>query len=678
MRIHAFAVFLMLPLLFAANFSISPLLYPSEKNASITYASFVAGNTTAKIVKLNGQEILVLANESLVLDNATIGELLAAYYKENFYPSQQDMEELKGFADAFNASRNAQTKFGPAEKVCFEQGTLLAAKPCDDLASCSVTASLICTLSGAQGCTADLLATHILSYSKQVKSLNDAYSSFMAAYSGFSPTTAAQSLDQMNAAFDKMKAAADEISKSKLIFPETYSCSDCLGICPQPRFNYQAISAGKEKVQQIRQKIGPFANLSFAVERVKLSTQQRIAYKEGEEKASIYGPRYEASKAKFAGLKAKAVSAKLLVSDSDFTSVADSFINKSDMLDDAFAKRKFEGFDALLLSYERDGNSLLGMINNSTDAYYRAAEAQDEASDLVLRAMWRAQNGKSPQQYNELAQRKNSLDKNFSPPMTRTQYDLLATQYRQLSSDIKKYLSSPSSIAEPLAAATNKFEAASIDGAMTLASSIGPMSFGTRQAIAKYIPFVVFAAFDMAALAVILAAIAFVFSRLHLKGKLALSGGALFAAGAIFLILGASAGFLYFSTFSERYSSFEDFESALKASDKAAIIVRQAGSQGMVACASQIESQLGKLGKKAIIYYIEGQKCTKEENGKNSSLSANSCLNSIPDIPVFDLRYSSSAQNPTFTSAVAKQAIVSGNEDYFGKKPMCDIANVLG
>ena len=33
---------------------------------------------------------------------------------------------------------------------------------------------------------------------------------------------------------------------------------------------------------------------------------------------------------------------------------------------------------------------------------------------------------------------------------------------------------------------------------------------------------------------------------------------------------------------------------------------------------------------------------------------------------------------PSFTTVVTKQAIVKGNEAYYGEQPMCDIANVLG
>ena len=61
-----------------------------------------------------------------------------------------------------------------------------------------------------------------------------------------------------------------------------------------------------------------------------------------------------------------------------------------------------------------------------------------------------------------------------------------------------------------------------------------------------------------------------------------------------------------------------------------------------------------------------------------SGLTSSACLDNIPDVPVFDLQYAKENAAPAFTTVVTKQAIVKGNETYYGKTPMCDIANVLG
>jgi hypothetical protein len=174
--------------------------------------------------------------------------------------NQGDIATVKAYADAFNQSRNYVTPFGPAEQYCWTSGTFLAYHPCNDYQTCTGTANLVCTVSGQGGCMLDVLATHILAYKNGVDRLDAAYSSFMIGYSSFSTSNIAGSLSQMDSAFDAMKSAADEVSQSKLRLPDQIPCpctnasNCCLGRCPEARFNYSAIAAGKARISEIRLK----------------------------------------------------------------------------------------------------------------------------------------------------------------------------------------------------------------------------------------------------------------------------------------------------------------------------------------------------------------------------------------------------------------------------------------
>ena len=172
-----------------------------------------------------------------------------------------DIAILKTYADAFNQSRNYQTPSGPAEQYCLSSGTFLSYQPCHDLQTCTLTANLVCTVSGQQGCALDVLAADILAYKNDVDRLNAAYASFMSGYSGFSANNIEGSLHQMDAAFDAMKSAADETSQSKLRLPDKIPCpcgsnpaECCIGRCPEARFNYTAIASGKAAIESIRLK----------------------------------------------------------------------------------------------------------------------------------------------------------------------------------------------------------------------------------------------------------------------------------------------------------------------------------------------------------------------------------------------------------------------------------------
>ncbi|MEM4348634.1 MAG: hypothetical protein QXN37_03635, partial [Candidatus Anstonellaceae archaeon] len=144
---------------------ISTYLYPYENASSISYITFNSSFGTAKIATVAGQEILLLLNEDVVSDKEKIKSIISEYYTKTFYPSNSELERLYSYFISFNESRNTKTRFGPAEKVCLTQGTLLASHPCNTLVECLKTATLICSLSGAQGCEPDYLSIHILNYS---------------------------------------------------------------------------------------------------------------------------------------------------------------------------------------------------------------------------------------------------------------------------------------------------------------------------------------------------------------------------------------------------------------------------------------------------------------------------------------------------------------------------------
>ena len=682
-----------------AEFSMSPYLYSGETASGVTTVSFASANGTAKLFKVNGVETLLVLNDQIVTEQAQISSLLTKYYTDTYYLSASDLSDLKKYEELFNASRNYKTKYGPVEKTCYTGGTFLSYKPCNDLATCMQTASLVCTITGSDGCMIDVLATHILAYKKSVDKLNAADAKFQQAYSSFSTATAATSLNLIDEAFVSMKSGADEIMQSKLRFPETTTCRDCLGVCPEGHFDYASLTAGRAKVTALKAKVAPLVLLDTTISKLAISTTERINFLAGEEKALIFSPKFDAAKVKYGGLKAQAVEAKALVSDTSFVSVVDNFIAKGDELEMKLSKRDFAGFDSSLSSYETSGRTLAGLLNNSTSAYKKAVEAQDNSGDNLLRAQWRVNrlSKTSVDSYNVLAEKENKLNAQLAPPMTSAQYTMLAGKFDNLSSESKTYVAASESAQESVFDFGNAFSRATVDGAMSVASSITPVSFKTRQSFAKFVPPLVVAAVDLSILAISVVVFAAVFYhfRHFFRSKLMISGWVLTLLGFTFLLLVGSAGFYSIVMSTEKFTSYTEFMGTVTASSRVAIIVEESGAPNeaitnMRACAGQVEAQVKALNKTAVKYYINGNTCTRyipKNSTANSTgiaydmttgLSASTCLDSIPDVPVFDLQYAKENAAPAFTTVVTKQAIVKGNETYYSKTPMCDIANVLG
>lgn len=684
-----------------AELNLAPYLYPSEDGATIDYVSFAssAANSTVKIVEINGEEALILMDERMVTDRAQISDILNEYYKKNYYPSSGDFAALAGDADAFNRSRNYVTRYGPAEKTCRAGGTFLDYKPCKDIGSCTQTASLVCTITGAEGCRVDLLATYILDYKKAIDKLDDGYGRFLTSYNLLAPGTLTTAFSDMESALSTMKEGADQVAKSKLRFPEAGFCGDCLGVCPEAHFDYAALSAVQGKIDELQEKTAPYAKLEATIDKVIASTDDRIRFRAGEEKAIIFAPKLKSSTLKFSGLKAQATEARALVSDSSFVTAADSFLNKGEELEQKFAKREFDGFETLLSAYETSGRTLTAMINNSTSAYRTAAEAQDSASDKVLEAQWSVNrlSKSSVDSYNSLAERKNKLDAAFKPPMSSSQYLSLAESYRKVTSDAKAYLAASSSVQTSIFSAGNALGRTSVDGAMSLVSSMTPVSFKTRKSVATFVPPLVLAVIDLSVLAIGLLVFVGLFYYFHgfFKNRIAASGWALTFLFFVFVLIVGSGAFYAIVMSTEQYTSFAEFFDTYKTATTVSVVVEESGApqdaiSAMRACADQIAEQSALLGKKTYKYYIQGSKCTsvipKAVSANNSTsityeaktnLVAADCLDRMPDVPVFDLYYSAENKPPTFTTVVTKSATFKYNEATYGKEPLCPIADIL-
>ena len=683
-----------------ADFSMHPYLYSSEANGTVNYTEFSYNNSTAQIVNINGAPAMVLLDGSIATDKGTITDVITQYYNSVYYPSASDLAALHSDADSFNKSRNFMTPYGAAEKTCM-QYTFLVIHPCNDLRTCIDTASMVCTISGAEGCLVDVLAQDILDYKNAINKLNDGNSRFESAFSAISPATISTELPAMSSALETMKQGAGTIDVSKLRFPQKTSCPDCLGVCPEANFAYASLTAAQSQITALEAKSAPYAQLEGTVDAVATSTLDRMNYKTGEEEALIFAPKLKSEEAKFASLKSQATEAKALVADSNFVSAADSFLNKGDTLDQDFAMRKFDSFSSELAAYDTAGFTLAAMINNSTAAYRIAADAQNHAGDAVLEAQWNVNtlSSSSVSAYNSLADRKNTLDASFKPPLKSSQYIALAGNYGKLQTDAGAFLASSNTVQKSIFGAGNALGRTSVDGAMALVSSMTPVSYQTRKSVATFVPPLVVGVIDLSLLAIgllVFVGLFYYFRGGLFRSKIAASGWALIFLGFVFVLIVGSGAFYAMVISNEQYATFADFYGAYKASPSASVIVEETGLtppiiSTMHSCADQIEAQSKLLGKTVNKYYVNGNSCTSvtpQPNGPANStnmtytikngLKASDCLDKMPDVPIFDLYYSADNKIPVFTTVVTQSATFKYNEAAYGKSPMCPPADILG
>ena len=161
MTSHRFVVCLLLLFgLSAAAFSPADYLFPSEDNVSINHVDFNDGGHSYSIIQLNGIDTFLTRDGELVTNESDIEDLLYTYYVNEHYPSQEELDELRGLIDKFNESRNDGYDFkGKEEYVCRDDVLLSNGKIiisgekviCNDEESCERNAMLLFSVYGEDG-----------------------------------------------------------------------------------------------------------------------------------------------------------------------------------------------------------------------------------------------------------------------------------------------------------------------------------------------------------------------------------------------------------------------------------------------------------------------------------------------------------------------------------------------
>lgn len=660
-RLFVFLVFLS----FVYSFSISELLYKNEKNASLNYLNFTYDGQNFSIVKIGQEEILLLKNDK-VANETEINQSLTYYYDSLYSVKNQTWDLLKFHFQQFNNSRNLNPKFGKAEEVCLQE-TFLVFFPCNDTKSCMQTASAKC-LPIPEFCSPSNLAPYILSYSKALNKMREGEKKFLDNFNKFNSA----SLDDLSSALDIMKAAATDIKASKILYPQTFSCQDCLGLCPEPLFNLTAINNAKSLISELKTNYSLFSSSKQKIGQIVNSTKARLAYAQAEEKWKIYSPKYNQTMKKYEGLYDKILQLKTIIKDESFVQLADSFLDKHSKIQLSVNTRSFENFLSLLESYDKDASALLEKINSSKKPYDDLILSKEKAEKALIELKWSVNNAsqKSVQTYNQLLEKKAAIDKNITPPMTSQEYIKLKEQYDFFEVQVKNAISS----ADPLVIIfkfANSIGKSIIEFGVSTISFVFPINFATRKEIAPVLLPLFLGLVEVIFLVFVILLVLWLFRHFHrlFKNTFALSGLIIFFV--LLFVLGLIGAFILYLVMvsSEQFITFSDFYSSVQKSDKVLILVNNASIKEIKDCGTKIETKLLSLNKTPVLYLFDGQNC---KVGNNSS-SVKSCLETMKDYPLIELKYESQ-KRPLFNTLLVNHAIFYGKENYYQE---CEIAKVL-
>ncbi|VVB57882.1 Uncharacterised protein [Candidatus Anstonella stagnisolia] len=701
-------LFIALLFLFSAAFafSASDYVYPSEQASSITSVDFKlasAPSSSFTLVTLSGSPIFLLKDGEPVRETAKLTSYIGEYY-QSLYPSSDELSELKGYFIDFNKSRDKEvplfkgspTKYKP-ETMCRQSTGLASIGMCDSQSRCNALAGMICTLYEGTNCDPNALGNAIFAYAKAVGALDKQSTAAFAALNSMDSTNMNDKLTILTGTIQPMKDAADALKHSVLRLPTTdgdicaagacrygqscwAECSQLLSICPSEILDVAKLDSATTKMTSIQLRIANLAQPEVAARQLALATNDRISYKQNAALASDYGAKYSALKSKYSATLEKAQNVTSLVDDPQLSEKFSALTSAGEAIELAISSKNFAQIDSQLSKYSSASEALKVSLArpNITASYDVAANAQDDAGDALLQASWSVNPASSNElsDYNKLVQRMRNLDGNFQPPLTNSQYANLTANYARLSSDAKQFLASSRSPQELAMGVGTTVSATSVDGAMSIMNTVVPVTFKARQQFSPVVLPVVLLLTDASVLSIIL--VVFVFSLIYMRhffsSKIVLAcwiGIVVLFTG--FVLVGSLG--LFYAMQNSSISTFGDFYSQVKNSPKAIIIVDPTGADegakaSMLSCADTIKSQLRALNNITSSQYVmSGSICTLD--GK--ALSSAACAD-IPNLPIFNLKYSALKNSVQFTVVAEDEATITGNGSYYTR---CDIGNVL-
>lgn len=697
----ALVLWVLLCLPMSSAFSATDYLYKTENKTSLTIENFTFVDVNYQLVKIKGVEIFLLKNGEPVKDQNEITSALHYYYSKNYGPTEAELNELDALLEGYNLSRNDGGRWKGKEEYECRRMLLL------DGVLRENSKGIYCTVDNEEGCERIAGALY---YSaghtqniKQVVPFKDFYTEFkkfaldtntveekmtniLKLMDNLNDDNIKQTMDQIKIDINTVQSVESEIESNVFRVPRAGDKADldlckvqnnkqgCLAVCPDFSYNETKLLLAEEKIAQLLNKSGPLADYQKISASLLTNTNDRILYRDGEEKAGIYT-------AKFAPLKAEGLSAiqtgeqtNIYVNDKAFKEKVSQLKDLHNKINTSISKRNFSTIDEDLNLYVSmteyvSNQSMIVMSSyndamnskNTLDALIFATESkktlplevENEVGDILNESFAlnaKFTKGLTPEEYSGINEGYMNLTSHMAETMQKQQEFIALSKFRSLARKIN-------------------------GGVYDMALSTSMVKPEVLSSNAKYIPPVIsiISLVSLSAL-VILAYIAF-FSWIKPHGGvvyiyyfvliLLLGGILVFSSGLYLYLKGTTSN-----------ADLQEFMISMNNEQNVSVVLEMASAPdtavvSMTQCASKLKKALNEGNRTVVIYENKSGACTIQSG--NETKKDIECH--VPlDKPSFVFQYATVQSKPSFSAIFDKKAYLSGDEQYY---EACQIAAVF-
>jgi hypothetical protein len=674
---------------------VSDYLYNNESMDSVSYESFTHAGGNYKVVSLGGSEILLLKNGEIVEDQSQVENVIYNYYLDEYYPSEEEIDELVVLVNQYNESRSDGHRFPEREeKVCLSQifidgrvkisGESITCRNESEDELCERASMLmyqyLSSVTGMPptGSYLDLyepikefgFASHEADI--VIANINQKFEE--------AETNRSKTYEALEYTYDSVPALENHIEvieNSLFGWTEAGSCdSDHWCLCPDMDINDSVLNQIEDKSSSLMDGMSPFAGYKNIVASINSHTHERVAFAETESSAAKFSSQFENLQndgQKSIGLGKEATSH---IDYPTLESKLDNLESLDSSIPSDIKTRQFGNLESDMESYERLTDEVENLSITLLNKYNRTLEAKSEAEAMILVLDSRDLDPYSEQNLEELENKSDDLDAVFRSGMSLEQAETLTASYSNLSEDAVSMMDNHQE--SPVYNAFILFRGFASDVNTGIADFVVTSEIAEPEEVQENstlalggFSFLVLLSFGAIALLFFLSVL--VFMKFHLnRMKFVVMAGFLGTMGIIILFSGLL--FMYLDKTSTDATLDEYLQDFQERNNTAVIVDTRSSLNGapMSDCADNLASTFTKNNKSVVIYTLSADGCQREvPDGDSGAMTVSTCLDEAMGMEsVFVLNYSSEVEDPKFSTIYMNKAEIRANSGYYNSCPL--------
>ncbi len=660
---------------FFSAFNPSEFLYADETSASISYENFTRLGSQYSLVKISGQPTFLLSNGTLINDSNLIDSIITPYYREQYYLTDSEIEELRNLISLYNISRNDGDIFRDKEEYVCREGLFLNGitygnekVTCATEDGCKKLSMIIYNAPFAEGIRRNFAIETFVGFMMDFSSATFGNDELLSAdyqlLLDLSPSNAHTSLQTIKSSIPTINANSVSIESSIFRTPRRNDDADrakcinenCLGLCPDLNMNETYLSTLDSRLDVYLSRLTVVSDFTQASKTLVENSNARMEYvTEGKEAARLTQI-FEPVRRRAVEVLSQAKIAQSHVKNTKFSQDIVLLESKLAKINQSIQNRLFETVLSDIEQVDSSTQDLLSQSDSLEVIYSSALTAKDDADAVLFLLEIREISDESQDRFAGIRSNISTLNARFAPGLTEGEYVSFRDNYLATSTEANALLEEERS--RPMTATVSKIRGFSrrvnhglenfliLANAQDLPKTTDPKIFFGSFAIINFVSFT--------SLAVLMFLMIY---RAFAPNKIALS----------FLFALLSAAILIFSgilfIYTEKTANNADlgeFLDEVSHSNITTVFVDTRGAESpqvMLDCANRVVSGLEDNNISVHFFSISQNECVDVRTGTPSRV----CNNLATNTTSIFMNYSQVYHKPTFKTVFQPHAYISGN-----------------